>query len=116
MKNLNLLLVISLLLIGANLLYAADGRKEIDKFLKSYEEYVVAYEKAAKKSDLTTLTKLQVKNLEMIDKLSKIQNTKAWTTADTLRYNELTLRLSKAMENQQKSSAPAGSGMYNFSF
>lgn len=118
MKKMVLTAIFAIMTMG--FCFAANGgRADIDAFFKSYEEYVVAYEKAAKKNDLVTLTQLQVKSLELTDKLSKLQDTKQWTTADTIKYNELTLRLSKALQTQQNTTAPAtapATGTYNFTF
>ena len=43
----------------ASLTAESKSRKEIDKFLKSYEKTVVAAEKAAKSNNMSSLLKLQ---------------------------------------------------------
>ncbi|MGN0738768.1 MAG: hypothetical protein ACI4LX_01190 [Treponema sp.] len=75
----------------------AAGRKDIDKFLASYEEFVVEAENAAKKNNLAALMKLQVKSVEFAEKAGKLDTSSDWTSKDLEKYTSLTMRYSKAM-------------------
>ncbi|MCI5522955.1 MAG: hypothetical protein SO116_08140 [Treponema sp.] len=80
----------------------AEGRKDIDTFLKSYEEFVVEAEKTAAKKDLLSIMQLQTKSVEFADKVGKLNTSGDWTAKDLQKYTELTTRYTKAMSGVMK--------------
>lgn len=85
-----------IMLAAVQMVFAASSRKDIDKFLKSYEELVVSVEKAAKKNDISSLSKIMKQALEFSEKAEDIQDTTAWTLADSQKYLDLTNRYTAA--------------------
>ena len=75
----------------------AGSRKDIDKFLTSYEKFVVEAETAAKKNNLSALMKLQVKSIEFVEEVEKLDTSSDWTSKDLQKYTDLTSRYSAAM-------------------
>lgn len=75
----------------------ADSRGDIDKFLKSYESFVIEAEKAAKKNDISSIMTLTVKAADFAEKSEKLNTSSSWTASDLKKYNELTLRYTNAM-------------------
>lgn len=75
----------------------AGSRKDIDKFLKSYEEFVIEDENAAKKNNLTALMNLSMKSVEFTQQADKLDTSGDWTSKDLKKYTDLTMRYSKAM-------------------
>ena len=73
----------------------ANNKKDIGKFLTSYEEFVIEAENAAKKNNLTALMKLQMKSLEFAEKVEKLETSSDWTAME--KYTDLTLRYTKAI-------------------
>lgn len=75
----------------------ADSRKDIDKFLTSYEKFVVEAETAAKKNNLSALMKLQMQAIKFAEEVEKLDTSSDWTSKDLQKYTDLTLRYSSAM-------------------
>lgn len=75
----------------------ADSRSDIDKFLKSYEAFVVEAEKAAQKNDLMSLMNLSAKAAEFAEEVDKLDTSSEWTAADLKKYNDLTVRYTNAL-------------------
>lgn len=86
--------------------FAAGNRAAIDKFLKSYEEFVVATEKAAKTNSMMDLIKLEEKAVKMAEEADKIENSADWTLQDSKKYLELTNRYSKAVSSMTNTATP----------
>lgn len=104
-------------LVGLSALVAqSKNRKEIDKFMKSYEEVVVQAEKAAKSNKMTDLLKVQAKALKMSDDLEKVQGFDEWTTKDYEKYLDLTNRYTKAMLSLSNSADSMDFGLGAFGF
>ena len=84
----------------------ADGRQDVDSFLKTYEAFVISCEKAAKSGDIMSLIDMASKGDELDKKQKKIQKSKHWTKKDDEKMLALTVRFAAAME---KMSSSAGS-------
>jgi type II secretory pathway pseudopilin PulG len=100
-----------ILLVGQSVFAVSKQRTEIDKFLKSYEEVVVAAEKAAKSNKLADLITVQQKALKLTEQADKIQGYDEWTTKDSEKYLGLTNRYTKAATALTNS---AGAGTITF--
>jgi DNA-binding transcriptional regulator GbsR (MarR family) len=87
---------------------ASKQRTEINKFLKAYEDVVVAAEKAAKSNKIADLIKVQEKALKLTEQAEKIQNYEEWTTKDSEQYLKLTNRYAEAMTALTNTAAEGG--------
>lgn len=97
MRKIKSIFVFLLILAGfTTSVFAAGSRSDIDKFLKSYEEMVVAAEKAAKSNKINDLMKLSLKATELAEQVEKLEESDNWTTADAKKYLDLTTRYTKA--------------------
>jgi hypothetical protein len=85
-----------------NVLFAEE-RKDVDSFLKTYEEFVIKCEKAAKSGNVMDLIDLASKGEELDKKQKKIKNSKHWTKKDDEKMLTLTVRLAAAMEKLSNS-------------
>jgi hypothetical protein len=87
-----------LLVLGQVAVFAAGNRKAVDDYLKSYEAYVVEWEKLAKKSSVSAmdLLPLQQKALDFAQKSQAVQSDSTWTVKDSQKLLDLTNRFSKA--------------------
>jgi hypothetical protein len=88
------------LVLGQAVAFAAGNRKAVDDYLKSYEAYVVEWEKLAKKSSVSAmdLLPLQQKSLDFANKAQSIQGDEAWTAQDSAKLLALTNRYNKAAQ------------------
>lgn len=77
--------------------FAAGNHGSIDKFLKSYEEIIVAVEKAAKSNSLTDLIELEKKALELSEEAEKLEENEEWTLDDAKKFAELSNRYAAAV-------------------
>ena len=77
--------------------FAAGNHDSIDKFLKSYEEIIVAVEKAAKSNSLTDLIELEKKALELSEEAEKLEENEEWTLDDAKKFAELSNRYAVAV-------------------
>ncbi len=89
--------VAALLVLAAGLLFAAGSRKQIDTFLKDYENFVVKTEKAADKGDLSSLMSLQTESLKLLEKADNLKDTSDWNGKDSEKYLKLTNRYNEAV-------------------
>ena len=87
----------------------ADGRKDVDSFLKTYEEFVVSCEKAAKSNDVMAIVNMTSKGAELDTKLAKLQKSKHWTQKDTEKMLELTVRFTAVMQKMNSSTTSSQS-------
>ena len=87
----------------------ADSRKDVDGFLKTYEAFVVEYEKIAASNDMTAMMNVMVKTNELAEKQQKIEGSQYWTQKDGRKILSLTVRLSAAMEKMNASAGAAPS-------
>jgi type II secretory pathway pseudopilin PulG len=97
-----------ILLVGQSVFAASKERTEIDKFLKSYEEVVVAAEKAAKSNKITDLITVQQKALKLSEQVQKIQGYDEWTAKDSEKYLVLTNRYTEAVTALSNSAGAGG--------
>jgi DNA-binding transcriptional regulator GbsR (MarR family) len=105
-------ILVALLVFGQVSAFAASKqRTEINKFLKAYEDVVVAAEKAAKSNKMTDLLKVQEKALKLNEQAEKIQNYDEWTTKDSEKYLDLTNRYAEAMTALSNA---VGEGSFSF--
>lgn len=81
----------------------AEGRKDVDSFLKTYEEFVVSCEKAAKSNDVMAMVNMTSKGAELDTKLAKLQKSKHWTQKDTEKILALIARFTAAMQKMNSS-------------
>lgn len=81
----------------------ADGRQDVDSFLKTYEAFVISCEKAAKSGDIMSLIDMASKGDELDKKQKKIQKSKHWTKKDDEKMLALTVRFAAAMEKMSNS-------------
>ncbi len=89
----------------ANSASGAGSRKDVDSFLKTYEAFVVEYEKAAESNDMTAMMNAAVKANELAEKQKTLESSQHWTQKDAQKILALAARLSAAM---QKLNASAG--------
>ena len=81
----------------------AEGRKDVDSFLKTYEEFVVSCEKAIKSNDVMAMVNMVSTGGELETKLQKIKKTKHWTKKDDEKMLALIARFTTAMQKMNSS-------------
>ena len=87
----------------------AGSRKDVDSFLKTYEAFVVEYEKAAESNDMTAMMNAAVKANELAEKQKTLESSQHWTQKDAQKILALTARLSAAMQKLNASAGAASS-------
>ena len=108
--------VMMLGVLATSLLFAAGSKKDIDKFLKSYEEFVVKTEKAAKKNDLVSLQKRSIEAVEFSEKVENLMLGDGWTSSDLKKYTDLTNRYTASISKIYDGVSTDTSSLYNFSY
>ena len=103
--------LVLMLVAQASLTAESKSRKEIDKFLKSYEKTVVAAEKAAKSNNMSSLLKLQGEAIKLAEEL---EDSSDWTMKDSEKYLELTNRYTEAMMSLSNSTPSLDFGSFSF--
>ena len=84
----------------------AASKNDVATFLKEYETFVVATEKAATKNDLASLSNMSIKAAEFSEKVGKLQaDSSAWTVADLQKYNALAQRYTTAVSKMYGTSS-----------
>lgn len=114
-RKLTAIIALVLMLVAqASLTAESKSRKEIDKFLKSYEKTVVAAEKAAKSNNMSSLLKLQEEALKLTEEVEDFEDSSAWTMKDSEKYLELTNRYTEAMMSLSNSTPSLDFGSFSF--
>lgn len=112
-------IIVSFMMLGilaTSLLFAASSKKDIDLFLKSYEEFVVKAEKAAAKNDLVSLQKLSIEAVKFSEKVEKLDVGNGWTAEDLEKYTDLSYRYSAAISKMYSGISTDTSALSNFGF
>lgn len=92
----------------ASVMAKGSSRKDIDAYLKSYEQFVVSAEKAAKSNNMSDLISLYEKAEKLLKEGEKVQLSDNWTMADSQKLLDLTNRYTNTM------STMSGSGSFSF--
>lgn len=82
---------------------AGGSRKDIDAYLKSYEQLVVSAEKAAKSNKMSDLMSLADKAAKLAQQAGEFESSDNWTTKDAQKLLDLTNRYTKAVTSMSDS-------------
>lgn len=108
--------ILALGIFASSLMFAAGSRKDIDKFLKSYETFVEKAEKTADKNDLASLQKLSIDAVKFSEEVEKLDVGDGWTSSDLEKYTDLTNRYTKAISKMYGGVSTDTSSLYDFDF
>lgn len=103
-------------ILATSFLFAASSRKDIDKFFKSYEEFIVKAEKAADKNDFVSLQQLSIEAVKFSEEVEDLDVGEGWTSEDLKKYTELTNRYSAAISKMYGGVSTDTNPLYNFSY
>lgn len=104
--------VLMLGILATSLVFAAGSRKDIDKFLQSYETFVEKAEVAADKNDLASLQKLSIDAVRFSEEVEKLDVGSDWTADDLEKYTDLTNRYTKAISKMYGGVSTDASSLY----